>query len=80
MELQNVVMCVKFSYYYTLHFHEDSTIFSIFYFQVDAFVSWLEGEEKKLELHIQTKKPIGIIQSELETFYVRKTPNLVLTE
>ena len=35
-------------------------------------MKWLEGEEKKLELHVQTKKPIGIIQSELETFYVRK--------
>ena len=40
------------------------------YLQVDSFVSWLEAEEKKLEVHIKTKKPIGIIQSELESFYV----------
>ena len=38
--------------------------------KVDAFVSWLEVEEKRLEEHKQTKKPIGIIQSELENFYV----------
>ena len=38
--------------------------------KVDAFVSWLEVEEKKLEDHKQTKKPIGTIQSELENFYV----------
>ena len=38
--------------------------------RVDAFVSWLEVEEKRLEEHKNTKKPIGIIQSELENFYV----------
>ena len=38
--------------------------------KVDAFVQWLEEEEKRLEVHKKTKKPIGIIQSELESFYV----------
>ena len=38
--------------------------------KVDPFVSWLQSEEKKLEEHKKTKKPIGIIQSELENFYV----------
>ena len=38
--------------------------------KVDAFVSWLEGEEKKLEAHKAEKKPIGTILSELDNFYV----------
>ena len=38
--------------------------------KVDKFVEWLEGEEKRLEVHRQTKKPIGSIQTELENFYV----------
>ena len=38
--------------------------------KVDAFERWLEEEEKRLEVHKKTKKPIGIIQSELESFYV----------
>ena len=41
-----------------------------FHKKMDAFVSWLVVEEKKLEEHKQTKKPIGIIQSELENSYV----------
>ena len=38
--------------------------------KVDAFVKWLEEEEKRLEVHKADKKPIGTIQSELENFYV----------
>ena len=58
--------------YYFMYYMCRQYFQHLLFCQVDVFVSWLEGEEKKLELHKQTKKPIGIIQSELETFYVRK--------